>query len=434
MSTSVEQYRERLTVPEQIAAQIQPGWNCCSDIALAIPYAICNAIGERVRENGLSGVTMHTILDVYPMACYDEELKGKLNGISWFSGGGARKAISSGFGDIMPCYYRDMPSLFTNYVDIDAYCAVVSPMDKHGYFSTGGTGSNSFAMIQKAKHIYLEVNENMPRALSAPVIHISQVTALCENNVELPVLTSTKLDDVSVAIGNLIADEVPDGATIQLGIGAIPDAVGMALKSKHDLGIHTEMFTDSMMDLLECGAINNSRKPIHRGRSVSAFALGSRHMYDYIDDNPGIEILPVDYVNNPATIAKHPNFISVNAALEVDFFGQVCAESIGTRHISGTGGQVDYVRGAVQSQGGKSFIAFPSTAKDGTISRIKSVLTRGAIVTTGKNDVDNIVTEYGIARLRGRTLSLRTKALIAVAHPSFREKLTFEAKRQNIII
>ena len=244
----------------------------------------------------------------------------------------------------------------------------------------------------------------------------------------------SKLDDVSITIGNLIADEIPNGATIQLGIGSIPDAVGMALKSKHDLGIHTEMFTDSMVELLECGAANNLRKPIHRGRSVTTFALGSKRMYDYIDNNPAIEILPVDYVNNPSTIALHPNFISINGALEVDFFGQVCAESVGTYHISGTGGQVDYVRGAVQSKGGKSFIAFPSTAKNGTISRIKPILSPGAIVTTSKNVVDHIVTEYGIAKLRGRTLSQRTKALIAIAHPKFRDELTFAAKKHKIII
>ena len=185
MNINTEEYRRKLTTPEQIAAQIKPGWDCCSDIALAIPYAISNAIGDRVRKHNLSGVTMHTILDIFPMDCYNKELNGKLRGVSWFSGTSARTAIDSGYGDIMPCYYRDMPNLFSDYVNIDAYCAVVSPMDRYGYFSTGGTGSNSLAMIQKAKNIFLEVNENMPRALSAPVIHISQVTALCENNVEL---------------------------------------------------------------------------------------------------------------------------------------------------------------------------------------------------------------------------------------------------------
>ncbi len=434
MPIYTEQYRKKLLSPAQIAAQVQSGWTCCSDIALAIPYSICSAIGDRVKKGSLSGISMHTMLDVRSLACYEEDMKGKLTGVSWFSGAGARKAIGAGYGDVMPAYYRDTPGLYADYIDIDAYCAVVSPMDKHGYFSTGCTGSISCTMIRNAKNIFLEVNDHMPRALTAPLIHISQVTAFCENHTELPTLSPAKIDDISLTIGNLIADEIPNGATIQLGIGAIPGAVGRALKHKRDLGIHTEMFTDSMVELLECGAANNSRKLIHRGRTVATFAFGSKRMYDYIDDNPSVEMLPVDYVNDPATIALHPDFMSINAALEVDFFGQVCAESIGTRHVSGTGGQVDYVRGATQSRGGKSFIAFPSTAKNDTISRITPILTPGAIVTTGKNDVDHIVTEYGIAKLRGRTLSQRVRALIAIAHPKFRDELTFAAKRQNIMV
>ena len=429
-----EEYRKKLSTPDEIAVQIQPGWVCASDIALAVPYAICDAIGERVKNGRLSNVTLHTMLDTRPLSFFAEEYKEKLTGISWFSGGGMRKAINGGWADVMPSYYRDMPSIFTQYVDIDAYIAVVSPMDKHGYFSTGVDGSVSLALMQKAKHIYLQVNKNMPRALTAPAIHVSKVTSLCEIDETLPVLPPTKLDEISITIGNIIAAEIPNGATLQLGIGAIPDAVGMALKSKRNLGIHTEMFTDSMVELIECGAVDNTLKPIHRSKTVAAFAFGSKRMYDFIDDNPGIEILPVDYVNDVATIAKHPNFRSINAALEVDFFGQVCAESIGTRHVSGTGGQVDYVRGAITSDGGKSFIAFPSTAMNDTVSKIVPTLAQGAIVTTGKNDVDHIVTEYGIAKLRGKTLSQRVKALISIAHPKFRDELTYAAKKQNIMI
>lgn len=429
-----EEYREKMTTPAQIAEQVQPGWTCATDIALAIPYAICDAIGERVKDNGLSDVKLHTMLDTRPLSFFSEEYKEKLTGVSWFSGNGMRKAVNGGWADVMPAYYRDMPSLFTKYIDVDAYFAVVSPMDKHGYFSTGCDGSTSFALMNKAKRIYLQVNKNMPRALSAPAIHISQVTGLCEVDEDLVVLPPTKLDDISITIGNIIAEEIPNGATLQLGIGAIPDAVGMALKSKRNLGIHTEMLTDSMVELLECGAADNSLKPLHKGKTVAAFAFGSKRMYDFIDDNPGIEILPVDYVNDPATIAKHPNFRSINAALEVDFFGQVCAESLGTRHVSGTGGQVDYVRGATTSEGGKSFIAFPSTAKNDTVSKIVPTLSPGAIVTTSKNDVDCIVTEYGIAQLRGKTLSQRVKALISIAHPKFRDELTFAAKKRNILI
>lgn len=433
MKTVTEQYREKRMSIDEVAAQIQPGWTCCADNGLSIPFAIFNAIGERVRQEGLPGISMHAILDILPMPCYEEELYQKLRGVSWFSSAGARRAVNSGRGDVMPCYYRDMPKLFTDYVDMDAFCSVVSPMDKHGYFSTGNA-SNSLAQAQKAKHIFLEVNRNMPRVLSASRLHISQVTGLCENHRQLPTLKSTVLDETSIAIGNLIAEEIPNGATIQLGIGAIPDAVGSLLREKHNLGIHSEMFTDSMVELLACGAADNSRKPIHAGQTVASFAFGSQRMYDYMDDNPGLEMLPIDYVNDPAVIAQHPNMMSVNAAVEVDFFGQVCAESIGTRHLSGTGGQADFVRGAIESRGGKSFIAFPSTAQNGAVSRIASTLTPGAIVTTSKNDVDCIVTEYGIAKLRGRTLSQRTKALISIAHPDFRDELTASAKKQNILI
>ena len=223
-------------------------------------------------------------------------------------------------------------------------------------------------------------------------------------------------------------------AALQLGIGAIPDATGMALKAKHDLGIHTEMFTDSMVELIECGAVNNSKKQIHRGKTVTTFAFGSQRIYDFVDDNPSVEILPVDYVNDPNVICQNDNMISINAAVEVDLFGQVCAESVGTKHMSGSGGQIDYVRGACQSRGGKSFIAFTSTAKGGTISKIKSILTPGAVVTTSKNDVDYIVTEYGVAHLRGRSLGERARQLIAIAHPDFRDELTFEAKKRGIMI
>ena len=427
-------YQEKLKTPEEIVKQFQSGWTFITDTALAAPRAMYTALGKWAREGGVQGITMHTFLDLFPIPCYDESLKEKLHGVSWFSGAGARAAAAAGFCDIMPCHYSDGPRLVTDYIESDVLCITVSPMDKHGYFSTGCSASLSVDLLRKAKRIFLEVNSNMPRALTAPVIHISQVQALCESSDPLIVLPHAESDEESVAIGGLIAAEVPDGATIQLGIGAIPNEVGKALKAKRDLGIHTEMLTDGMIELLECGAVNNTRKPIHAGRTVATFALGSKRIYDYIDDNPAVEMLPVEYVNDPTVIARHPNFVSVNAALEVDFFGQVSAESLGTRHVSGSGGQVDYVRGAVMSKGGKSFIAFPSTAANGTVSKIAPTLKAGSIVTTGKNEVDHIVTEYGIAKLRGQPLSKRVKALISIAHPKFRDELTFAAKKQNIII
>ncbi len=428
-------YRQKLAPAEELAKRVESDNVICSDITLAQPKALLEAVAEHVKAAGLTGVKQHTVLDIYPYEMYQNaDLLGSLTGISWFSSKGASRAANGGFGDVMPCYYRDIPGLFEQYIDIDYFVAAVSPMDKHGYFSMSTVGSASVGMMRKAKHILVEVNKNLPRALNAPMVHISQVEGVCENTIPLAVLPKAELDEVSRTIGGLIAERIPDGATLQLGIGAVPDAVGLALKDKHDLGIHTEMFTDSMVELIECGAVNNSKKPIHTGKTVATFAFGSQRIYDLINDNPAFELLPVDYVNNPEVIARHPNFVSINAALEVDFYGQVCAESIGTKHVSGSGGQVDYVRGAIQSPGGMSFIAFPSTAKGGTVSKIQPTLTPGAIVTTSKNDVDCIVTEYGIAKLRGRPLSERVKALIAIAHPDFRDELTFAAKKQNIMI
>ena len=428
-------YAEKLTTAEKLAECLQSGWVIGTDAAPGQPDAILGAFADKVRNSDIKDVKVHTMLDAIPMDFYaDNSLLGKMTGMSWFSSGGARKAVNGGFADLFPSYYRDIPGhMRTNY-DYDAFCIQVSPMDSHGYFSLGCIGSYSQAMIDKAKHIFVEVNEKQPRALSALQLHVSQVDAIIENTHDLPTLPSPVLDETSITIGNIIAEQICDGACIQLGIGAIPDATGMALKTKHDLGIHTEMFTSSMVDLLECGAVNNSKKQIHRNKTVTTFAFGSQKIYDFINDNPAFEILPVEYVNDPNVICQNDNFISINAALEVDLFGQACAESVGTKHMSGSGGQIDYVRGACQSKGGKSFIAFTSTAKGGTISKIKSTLTEGAIVTTSKNDVDYIVTEYGLAHLRGQSLASRAKQLIAIAHPDFRDELTFEAKKRGILV
>lgn len=428
-------YANKLMSLSDAAAKVESGWMIGMDAAAAHPAALVSAIAARAKAGKISGVKIDTLLDVEPLECYaDPELNGKFNGVSWFTGGYARKAVNAGYADFIPTYYRDIPGNVRRLYDYDVFITEVSPMDKHGYFSLSTVSSMSEAKLDKAKRVFVVVNDRQPRAVCGLQVHVSQVDAIVENNHELPVLPPVKLDDVSVTIGNLIAEQIPDGACIQLGVGTIPDATGMALKAKHDLGIHTEMFVDSMIELIECGAVNNSKKQIHRGQCVTTFAFGSKRIYDFIDDNPGIAILPVDYVNDPNVICKNDNMISINAAVEVDLMGQVCAESIGTRHLSGTGGQVDFVRGACQSRGGKSFIAFTSTAKNGTVSKIQPTLTPGAVVTTSKNDVDYIVTEYGIAQLRGLPLSKRVANLIAIAHPDFRDELTFEAKKRGMMI
>ena len=435
MTNFSELYRSKLTTADALALRVESGWTLGMDAALSQTPAIMSALAKRAGGDELRDVKIQTLLDVYPYDFYaDNVLSGKLNGVSWFSSAGARKAVNGGYADFIPAYYRDVPGLIRSFYEYDAFCVSVSPMDKHGYFSLSTTSSYSQAMLSKAKRVFVEVNKYQPRAVCGMQIHVSQVDAIVEHDAPLPELPPVKLDEVSLTIGNLIAEQIPDGACIQLGIGAIPDATGMALKTKHDLGIHTEMFTDSMVELIACGAVNNSKKQIHPGKSVTTFAYGSKRIYDYIDDNPAIEILPVDYVNDPNVICQNDNVISINAALEVDLWGQVCAESVGTKHMSGSGGQIDYVRGACQSRGGKSFIAFSSTAKNGTISKIKPILTPGAVCTTSKNDVDYIVTEYGLAHLRGHSLAERAKQLIAIAHPDFRDELTFEARKRGIMI
>ena len=429
-------YQQKKKSAEEVAAMIPDASQIYTDIFLAQPKTIYEEINKRCEEDSIRSCQITTYLDLYPLVCYTDPIRfsKNLQGRSVFCSGLTRKAVGQGLADYIPNTYWDQPALIRDYFDVDVFVVSVSPMDSHGYFSLGVSGSDSAEYLKKAKKIFVEVNQQMPYCSEAPRVHIRDVDALCEADYALPVLPPPQLNDISMTIGGLIAEQIPDGACLQLGIGSIPDAVGMALKSKKHLGIHTEMLTDSMIELIECGAADNSCKQIHTGKTVATFAYGSKRMYDYIDHNPAVAILPVDYVNNPYVIAQNEGMISVNAALEVDIFGQVCAESLGCHMFSGSGGQLDYVRGAVMSRGGKSFIAFPSTAKNDTISKIKPVLTPGAGVTTGRNEVDMIVTEYGIAKLRGKSYGDRAKALISIAHPNFRDQLTFDARKMGIMI
>jgi acyl-CoA hydrolase len=430
-----ELYQKKQMTADQLAACIPDNSAIRTDLFLAQPKTIFEALNRRCQANNIHGCSITTGLELYPLLCYqDPKYAENLRPICQFCSGLSRKAVNGGLADFLPFTYWDQPALVRNYLDTDVFMVSVSPMDAHGYFSMGVTGSACEAYIETARMILVEVNQKMPYCAAAPKVHISQVAGVCEADYPLSALPTAELDEASLTIGGLIAEEIPDGACLQLGIGAIPDAVGMALKDKHHLGIHTEMLTDSMIELLECGAADNSQKETYRGQTVATFAFGSQRIYDYVNHNPSLMILPVDVVNNPYNIAKNSNFVSVNAALEVDFLGQVCAETMGIKIYSGSGGQLDFVRGATMSRGGQSFIAFSSTAKGGTLSKIKPILTPGSAVTTGKNEVDMIVTEYGIARLRGRSMSQRVKALISIAHPKFRDELTFEAKQRSMII
>jgi len=272
----------------------------------------------------------------------------------------------------------------------------------------------------------------MPRTLGAK-IHLDEIDCIVEKDEPLIELKPPAIGDLEKAIGENVAKLIEDGSTLQMGIGAIPDAVLLFLKGKKDLGIHTEMFSDGVVALAEAGVVTNKKKTINTGKFVATFLMGTRKLYDFVNGNPDVVMHPVDYTNDPAVIGQHENMVSINAALQVDFMGQVNAEMIGRNQFSGVGGQVDFVRGASRSKGGKSIIALPSTAAKGTVSRIASVLDAGAAVTTSRNDVHYIVTEYGAAELRGKSIRERAKALIAIAHPDFREKLTAQAKEQGLL-
>ena len=436
MNKYKQEYLSKKMTPAEIASHIKSGFICACPSALGEPRSLVRAVCAHSLRADLKDVRHHITFPQYPLPVYDdEELNGHLRGVLWFVGAVSRKAVNEGRADMLPCYYKDIPGLWRNAVKPDVFYAAVSPMDKHGCFSFGLAGSEAVAQMERADLRFLEVNSTVPRTHGSAFVHISRITGLCES--DEPVMTlppAGEMDDVSLRIGQFIAAEIENGSTLQLGWGNVPNAVGQALTDKQDLGIHTELFTDSMLSLIECGAVTNSRKNIDRYKSITAIALGSRQLYDFMDDNQALEIRSIDYVNDPNVIARNDKVVSVNAGLEIDFLGQISSETLNGRPYSSTGGQVDFVRGAQMSAGGRSFITMPSTAKNGELSRVKATLVKWAVVTTSKNDVDCVVTEYGIARLKGKTWSQRAKALIAVAHPKFRENLIFEGKKLNIMI
>ena len=426
-------YQQKLASAEEIVKTVKPNSVCACTCALGEPVGLAAALAERVEREGLTGVTHHMLLTLQNLKYLEPAMADKMRHVAWFTSGFARKAVQEGRADFMPCYYKDVPAFWREFVEAEVFYATVSPMDQHGWFSFGVSASVGRAQMSRAKKVFLEVNGFMPRTHGSQFVHITEIDAIFENNRPLVELKDAPLTEQDTIIGNYIAELIPDEATIQLGIGGIPNAVAQALLVRKNLGIHSEMFTEGMVDLIESGVVTNKKKIIHPNKAVAAFAAGSKRMYDFLHDNPGVEFHSIDYVNDPNVIGKHDNFISINATLEVDLIGQACSESLGPAQFSGTGGQVDFVRGAGQSKGGKSFLATYSTAKNDTISKIKPVLTEGSHVTCSKNDIDCVVTEYGVAKLRGKTASERAKALISIAHPKFREELTASAKKLHLI-
>lgn len=423
-------YQEKLTTPEQAAAIVKSGDNLCFPICAGEPTLFVQAVAARKRE--LEGVIVNQQHHLCPDYLTEDSVSHiRVN--SWFTSGVSRKAVQNGWADFVPNYFHEVPKLLDEYWPIDIAGTVVSPMDEHGYFTCSLSVAYTMLAVQKAKKVVVQVNPSAPRTYGNCHIHVSEVDCIIECDEPLIELNPPPISTVEEAIGNYIAELIDDGSTLQLGIGGIPNAVCNALLNKKDLGIHTEMITDGMVDLILGGAVNNSRKNTHRGKTIGTFALGTKRLYEFMDKNPIIEMHPVDYTNDPYNIGKNDKVVSINATVEVDLLGQCCSESVGHVQWSGTGGQADFVRGANISRGGKSFITTGATAKKGTISSIVPTLQAGAVVTTSKNDVDYVATEFGVAKLRGQTARQRALNLIEIAHPDFRDQLRNEARRMNRI-
>ena len=339
-----------------------------------------------------------------------------------FVGGKTRDAINSGRGDFTPCFFFEVPKLFHTTMPIDVAMVTVTPPNEEGFVSLGVSVDYGYEAVKAAKVIIAQVNDQMPFTYGN-LIPVERINYFVEHSAPIIELPPPKIGEVEKAIGENCASLIRDGDTLQLGIGAIPDAVLMFLKGKHDLGIHSEMFSDGVVDLVDAGVITNKRKTCNNGKFVANFLMGTKRLYDFVDHNPDVLMKPVDYVNHPAIIAQNDNLVSINSCVQVDLMGQISSESIGPMQISGVGGQVDFIRGAALSNVGRSIIAMPSTASHGTISRIVSQLDAGGTVTTSRADVDYVVTEYGIAHLKGHTLQERGEALIKIAHPDFRDEL-----------
>jgi len=414
-------YKQKLVSAVEAAAKVKSNDSIVVGLGCGETPAILDELAKRQDE--IQGVIIHQMLPLYNYTYFQEGMENSIRHNAWFISGYTRKLVNEKRADFTPNYFHESPALFKEYHDIKILMASVSPMDKHGYFSFGVSVDYTKTIAEHADMIILEVNEDMPRTLGDSFIHINQVDFLVNNNRPLPELPAGVADDVELKIGKYISDLIEDGSTIQLGIGGIPNAVAASLNDKHDLGIHSEMLTDGMVDLVEQGIVTNRKKSIHNGKIIGSFAAGSRKLYDFLDDNPMVEMYPVSYTNDPMVISRNDKMVSINSCIEVDLLGQCAAETIGTEQVSGTGGQTDFVRGAVKSKGGKSIIALKSTAVNGTKSTIVPSLALGAVVTTGKNDVDYIVTEYGVAHLRGKSGTERAEALINIAHPDFRDEL-----------
>ncbi len=421
-------YKRKISTPENAIKDIHDGDCVVLGHAAAIPHVVPHTMAEHCEDfNDVLFFHMTTLGDnelLHPR-CY-----GHFRHISNFLSGNSRDAVNNLAGDFFPAYFHDIPEMIGDEIPCDVAIFQATPPNEEGFCSLGISCDYALAAIHRARSIIIETNEMMPFIGGDNLIHVSQIDHIIPCSYAIPELHSDAPSEIGQAIGRYCASLIADGSTLQLGIGAIPNAVLAELGDKNDLGIHSEMFSDGVADLMKKGNVNGRKKSMHIGKAVATFIMGSREFYDFANGNDNIELYPVNYTNDPFIIAQQYRMVSINSCLEVDLMGQVASETIGMRQYSGIGGQIDFVRGASMAREGKSIFAMPSTAANGTISRIKPFLTPGAAVSTTRNSVNYLVTEYGIARLKGRTLQHRAEDLIRIAHPDFRPMLIEEYEKR----
>jgi acyl-CoA hydrolase len=430
--TPQQQYQQKRMAPTDAVRLVRNGDTIIVPTGVGEPPALLTALSDQRRD--FKDVKVSQILAMRKYDYIDPQTVDHVRHVAFFLGGATRAGGQEGWVDFIPNYFSEIPhQIERGHIAADVVFSMASPMDAHGFFAVSLGADYTMAAIAKARAVVLEVNPNVPFAFGNCHVHISQVAALVENDQPVLEVGLPKIGPVQEAIGKYVADMIEDGSTLQIGYGGIPDAVVMQLTSKHDLGIHTEMIGDGIMTLVESGAVTNRRKNYLPGKMIATFALGSQKLYRFMDRNLALEIHPVSFTNDPYLAGQNDNLVAINATLQIDFQGQCGSESLGFSPYSGTGGQADFVRAANRSRGGKAFIVVPSTAKNDTISRIVPTLTPGTHVTTSKNDINYVVTEYGVAQLRGKSMKQRTLELIAIAHPNFRAELTEQARKMRIL-
>ncbi|MCC8074094.1 MAG: 4-hydroxybutyrate CoA-transferase [Clostridiales bacterium] len=423
-----EIYESKLVSAEEAVSCIHDGDKVVTGFGCGEPYYLERALVDNYEK--YHDVQIINMLTLGDSPWCRPEMKGHFTLNCLFASQSNRKAISTGVSEFTTSHFYEIPDIIEHYICPRVSLVMVSPPDEHGYVSFGTTVDYTKGTADYCEIVIAQVNKYMPRTFGNSIKHVRDFTFFVEHDEPLPEVTGVEISDVEMEIGKNCASLIHDGDCLQLGIGGIPNAVCAQLWDKKDLGIHSELVGDGVVELLEAGVINNKKKQTNKGRTVLGATFGSQILNNYINNNPSVEMHHIDYVNNPIEIAKNNNVVSINSCLQVDLLGQVVSDTVGLNQYSAVGGQVDFVRGATMSKGGRSIIAMPSTAKKGLISRIVPVITEGSAVTTPRNDVNYIVTEYGIAQLKGRTLKERARALILIAHPKFRIHLMLEFKKR----